>query len=203
MSAQAVYRDSRAGFWREHFERALSYDAYLEASPDVHAEKWRAMAAELPALDADTRARLEGYGRALKVLVYSGVWCGDCVRQGPMLQLLAGAVGPAPASTAELRFIERDSSPALQEELRILGALRVPVAVFLSEDFHEIGRFGDRMLTTYRAKRERELGEACSTGLLPPPERQLAAEQSEWTDIVERMLLMLRLSPPLRARHGD
>ena len=34
-------------------------------------------------------------------------------------------------------------------------------------------------------------------------EGQLAAELAEWADIVERMLLMLRLAPPLRARHGD
>ncbi|MCB9515451.1 MAG: thioredoxin family protein [Candidatus Krumholzibacteriia bacterium] len=202
MGTEAVYRDRRADFWREHFERALPYDAYLAASPEVHAAKWRAMESSIPALDASTRERLTGHARQLNLLVYSGVWCGDCVRQGPMLQRLAAAVGPAPGA-ATLRFVERDGAPALQEELRVLGALRVPVAVFLSEDFHEVGRFGDRLLTVYRAKRERETGEACALGLLPPPEGQLAAELAEWADIVERMLLMLRLAPPLRARHGD
>ena len=35
------------------------------------------------------------------------------------------------------------------------------------------------------------------------PEEELVAEQSEWVDVFERMILMARLSPPLRERHGD
>ena len=66
-----------------------------------------------------------------------------------------------------------------------------------------MGRFGDRLLSAYRAKAARELGEACSTGLFAPPIDELLAERSEWLDIFERMLLMLRLAPPLRARYGD
>jgi hypothetical protein len=135
----------------------------------------------------------------MNVLVYSGVWCGDCVRQGPMFRRVAEACGPR----VRLRLVDRDASKALQDELRILGALRVPAVVFLSEDFHEIGRFGDRTLATYRAKAARELGPACDAGIVAPPPEQLAAEQEEWVAVFERMLLMLRLSPPLRARHGD
>jgi len=106
-------------------------------------------------------------------------------------------------ASATVRVIDRDVSEELKDELRILGAMRVPVVVFLTEEFMEIGRFGDRLLTVYRAKAERELGAACDTGLVAPPQDKLAAEQGEWLDIFERMLLMARLAPGLRQKHGD
>lgn len=199
MNRDSRYYDLRADFWRDHFEKSESYEGYLDASDEIHADKWREMARTIPALADEDRDRLRGHGRRVNVLVYSGVWCGDCVRQGPMLARLAEAVG----DELDLRFIDREASAALGDELRILGAMRVPVVVFLTEDFHEIGRFGDRLLTVYRAKCARELGEACSTGLFAPPPEELRAELAEWTDILERMLRMARLAPPLRARHGD
>jgi len=197
---QPKYRDNRSGFWRAHFERAKDYEAYLRESDPDKASRWASMDEKLPALSAEQKARLAGgYNRRMNVLFYSGVWCGDCVRQGPMVQRIARACG----DQVQVRFIDREESPPLQEELRMLGALRVPVVVFLSEDFFEIGRFGDRMLSVYRAKARREVGPACATGVVAPPADELAVEIGEWIDIFERMLLMLRLSPMLRERYGD
>lgn len=194
-----TYHDTRSGFWHAHFERALPYDRYLSASGTAHAKKWSDFADKIPALTHEQKARVSGYGRTMNVLVYSGAWCGDCVRQGPMVERIGAAAGPA----VTVRFIERDTSPELQEELRVLGALRVPIVVFLSEDWFEVGRFGDRLLTSYRSKAAREIGPACDSGILPPPQDQLVAEQEDWVGTFERMLLMLRLSPPLRERYGD
>jgi hypothetical protein len=193
------YQDPRCDFWREHFSRALEYDAYLSASDPARAQRWRDMEGKIPPLAEEEKRRLSGHGRRMNVLVYSGVWCGDCVRQGPMLLRIAQACGP----DVRVRLIDREASAALGEELRILAGLRVPVVVFLSEDFCEAGRFGDRMLAAYRAKAARELGPACETGIVAPPLEQLRAEQAEWVDVFERMLLMLRLAPALRERYGD
>lgn len=192
------YHDGRADFWRQHFERGQPYDAYLDASDARYADRWRKLAAQLPALTDADAARLRQHARRLHLLVYSGAWCGDCVRQGPMILALAAA-----CADAHVRFIDREASHALTEELRLVGAARVPVVVFLTEDFWELGRFGDRLLSAYRSKAQREVGAACDTGLVPPPAEELRAEFAEWRDVFERMLLMARLSPPLRARHGD
>jgi len=197
MADKPKYFDKRQSFWNLHWKRALPYDLYLAESRE-YAGKWKTMERAFTPLPEDRRARLSGLNRKMRVLVYCGVWCGDCVRQGPMLHQLSEA-----CADADLRFIERERSEELQDELRILGALRVPVVVFLSEDFHEIGRFGDRLLRAYRRKAERELGEACDAGILAPPAADLELERDEWVDIFERMLLMLRLAPPLRARHED
>ncbi|MDP6418893.1 MAG: thioredoxin family protein [Candidatus Krumholzibacteria bacterium] len=192
------YQDKRADFWREQFEAGLSYEEYLEkAGP--HEAKWKEMAAALPAIDPLDSQRLSGHRRILNVLVMASAWCGDCARQMPILHQIAETIGP----DCEMMLVDRESSEELREELRILGANRIPVVVFLSEDFYEIGRFGDRLLMGYRSKVDRELGEACDAGILPPSADELDTERDEWLDIFERMLLMLRLAPPLRERYGD
>ena len=151
----------------------------------------------MPILTEEQLKRLKGWNREMNVLMYSGVWCGDCVRQGPLLKQISDTVG----DNVNLRVIEREVSEQLQDELRIVGALRVPMVVFLSEDWWEIGRFGERTLSYYRAKAAREIGANYNAGILTPRARD--RELSEWVDIFERMLIMLRLSPPLRRKHGD
>lgn len=197
--AQNRYSDKRSAFWKECFSQASDYTTYLAQSAPEKAENWKRMEEKLPPLSDADRQRLTGYDRRLSILVVSGVWCGDCVRQGPILRQLADACDPG----VELRLIDRDANTELGDEVRVLGALRVPVVVFLSEDFFEVGRFGDRMLATYRAKAQTELGPACPVPSLVPPENELREERGQWLDIFERMLLMVRLAPPLRERHGD
>ena len=199
MTELPKYYDNRSEFWRRHFDAGSAYDDYLRASDPEKARKWTAMAERIPPLTEERRARLGGHGRRMNVLVYSGIWCGDCVRPGPMLREIAVACG----DLVRIRWIDREFSQELKDELRLCGAMKVPVVVFLSEDFFEIGRFGDRMLTPYRAKLRREFGPACDAGIVPPSPEELTAEQGEWVDVFERMLLMLRLSPLLRQRYGD
>ena len=88
--------------------------------------------------------------------------------------------------------------PELRDDLRVLGAMRVPMFLFLTEDFHEIGRYGDRPLTVYREKAATELGAACPLPGLPDG-GALAAETAEWLDVFERMILMARLAPAANA----
>ena len=197
------YRDKRQSFWRATFAGALPFDEYLASGPDNHRKRWQTMAQRVQVNDAP-RQRLAQFTRRMNLLCYSGIWCGDCVRQGPILHHLAAAANAAAGTeVVDLRFAERVDDSELADELRILGALRVPVTVCLTEDFFEVGRTGDRMLVTYRRKAQRELGAACDVGLVPPPEAEVAAEVEQWLDHLERMQWMLRLSPPLRARYGD
>jgi thiol-disulfide isomerase/thioredoxin len=197
LSDKPTYHDKRSEFWRSHFDKASEYEAYIEGSKQEHVPRWRDSEKRVPALSEEQLKRLQGYDRELNVLVYSGIWCGDCARQGPLLKKLAEACG----EKVKIKFIERDASPELMEELRIVGATRVPILVFLSEDFWEMARFGERTLSVYRAKAARELGREFDAGILSPKARE--KELADWAEIFERVLIMLRLSPPLRRRHGD
>ena len=134
----------------------------------------------------------------MNVLCLAGAWCGDCVEQCPILQRLA----EGSSRCVDLRFLDRDEHPDVQAELSICGGKRVPVAVFLSEDFYECARFGDRTLSTYRVMAASLAGAACPTGHAFDDDLQQAQVQ-EWLDQFERVELMLRLSPCLRRRHED
>lgn len=197
MTQKPVYYDKRSEFWKLHFDRAWDYDTYLEQSNPEHASRWFENGKRTPALTEEQRKRLEGYNRELNVLMYAAIWCGDCARQGPMLKKIVDACG----DRVRLRVIERNVSEDLQDELRILGGLRTPVIVFLSEDWWEVDRFGDRTLSVYRSMASREVGRGLDRGVLSSD--ALAAQFEEWVEIFERVLLMLRLSPFLRKRYGD
>ena len=191
------YHDIRQDLWREEFGKALAYGDYIDASPEEHRSKWQAMAPQI-ALPDEGRKVVETFTRKLNVLCLSGVWCGDCVRQGPMLEAIAGV-----NDAVDLRFVEKEDGTTIADELRINGAAKVPMVVFLSEDFFELGRFGDRLLTVYRRMARTQLGPACDTGLVAPPPDELAGEIGEWVDVFWRMQLIVRLSPMLRERYGD
>jgi hypothetical protein len=193
----ADYFDIRSSFWRSCFEKALDYERYLSLVSTAHSKRWRERDEAIPQLTKEQGRRLTGHRRKLNVLVVSGTWCGDCIRQVPMIRLIAETCGDG----VTMRVIERDAEPRLRDELRIMGAMRVPVAVFLTEDFFEIARYGDQTLTNYRRKVAVECGD--ERWISSPPEDESASELAEWVDGFERALLMARTSPFLRRRYGD
>lgn len=93
------------------------------------------------------------------------------------------------------------------KELSICGAPRVPMLVFLSEDWYECERFGERTLATYREKARKQLssmeGASCPTGLFTPPEEMMSANVAEWLGHFERVQWMLLTSPRLMEKHGE
>ena len=197
MNATSPYFDKRSAFFKDFFERGLSFEDYVQTGSAQQRQRWQDFHA-LMHLSSGQRELLASFSRSMNILVMSGIWCGDCARQGPMLAIIEKA---CPA--AQVRFIESKQSPDLQAELRINGAEKVPVVVILSEDFFEISRFGDRHLSVYRHKVATELGPACDSGLGRPNEQAIAVELQEWIDHIERAQHLLRLAPMLRKRYSD
>lgn len=195
--SEAKYWDVNQEFHSAKFGQALDYKAYMDTASEQEQSRWKAVYDRIN-LTAEQKQLLEGFTRKMNILCLSGTWCGDCVRQGPMLQRIAEA-----SSVIDLRFLDRDTNADLRDKLRILGGTRVPVAIFLSEDFLEFSRFGAKTLSTYRKMASEQIGPACPTGIVPPPDEELAIQTQEWLDIFERAQLSLRLSPMLRNRYND
>lgn len=191
------YHDKRADFFKPHFAKALKYRDYLSTGEPTHQQRWNQHYQAIQ-LTGQQQELIKSFVRKLNILFMSGIWCGDCVRQGPLIQHIAQG-----NDLIDLRFIDNKENPELAEELRINGASKVPVAVFLSEDFFELARFGDRHLPIYRAKLATELGPACSAGLTVPDQLVLQQDLQDWLDLVERCQAMLRLAPLLRHRYND
>jgi len=197
MDKSGKYWDLNQDFFKSKFEQGLDYKSFMSASKEHEQARWQAVY-DLVNLTDEQKKLLNGFTRKMNVLCMTGAFCGDCVRQCPIMLRIAEA-----SSVIDLRFLDRDTNPDLSERLRILGGSRVPVVVFLSEDFYEFARFSDRTLSTYRKMASEQIGSACSTGIVPPPEKELAVLAQEWVDIFERAQLALRLSPMLRERYND
>jgi thiol-disulfide isomerase/thioredoxin len=186
-----------AAFLGQKFTAALPYARYVQTGTPEQQRRWQAVY-EAARLTPAQAALVAGFTRRMKVLVVSGVWCGDCIEQCPLLQRVAEANG-----RIDVRLLDRDEHKDLSGRVRICGGDRVPVALFLAEDDELCSTFGDRPLARYRALAARQLGPSCSTGLVVPPEEELAATLQDWLDETERVQLMLRLSGRLRKKHSD
>ncbi len=180
---------------RSKFEQASSFSDYIGGDREA---EWRAFY-DAVTLEPEQRALLEGMTRRVHALAVSGVWCGDCVQQLPFLARFE----EANPDRFRVRFLDRDSHLDLAERLKICGGMRVPVVLFMNEDFDFLSLFGDRSLSRYRAMAARQLGAACPLPGAPVDEDERRATCEDWLAELERVHLICRLSPKLRSRHGD
>lgn len=183
---------------KAEFDNGQDYAAYVATGNPTQQQRWNAVYAAA-ALDDRQRALVASFNRRMHLLVVSGVWCGDCIEQLPLVQRIV----EANPRVLAMRLVDRDQRAELAAQLRINGGGRVPVVGFLSEDFELCGWYGDRTLARYRALAARNIGPSCSLGAIVPPAEELSATLNDWLNEIERVQLMLRLSPRLRQRHGD
>ncbi len=184
--------------FRASFEAGLEYAPYVAKGTESQRENWRRAHAAI-ALTDPQRALVGSFTRHVNVLVSSGLWCGDCVQQCPMLDHIAAA-NPA---RIHLRFVDRDEHKVLSESLMICGGLRVPTVVFLNEDFEFVSILGDRTLSRYRSIAAQAFGASCPLPGAPLPREVSTDTLQDWLNEFERVHLLLRVSPKLRERHGD
>jgi thiol-disulfide isomerase/thioredoxin len=187
-----------ASFLAHKFGAALPYERYLATGTDEQRRRWQQTYA-VAHLTAEQKHLVAGFTREMKVLIVSGIWCGDCVQQCPLLVRIA----EANPTRIEVRLLDRDEHRDLTEQVRINGGDRVPVALFLAEDHELCVVFGDRTLNRYRALAAKQLGPSCPTGIVLPGAEELVATIQDWLNEFERVQLMLRLSARLRQKHQD
>ncbi len=184
--------------WQGLFAEALPYGDFLERHANrAQRARWDAVH-ERVRLSPAQRGLLEGFRRTMHLLVLAAGWCGDCAQQVPILEHLARA-----SAAVRLRVLERDLHPELRDRLTINGGQRVPVVVFLSEDWQQCSVYGDRVLAFYRQMAADALGPACPLGVVPPDAALLSEATAQWLAEIERIQLMLRLTGRLRQLHQD
>ena len=186
-----------AGFLRSKFEAGLGYDGYVGTGTAEQQRRWGQFY-EVARLTEGQREVIGSLSREMKILIVSGIWCGDCVQQCPLIQRVAEA-----NSRIELRLVDRDAHRDLAERVRINTGDRVPVVVLMAEDFEFCALAGDRTLSRYRALARKNLGAACPVAIGPPDRDEMAATLADWAGEIERVGWMLRLSSRLREKHGD
>jgi thioredoxin-like negative regulator of GroEL len=188
----------KAAYLADKFAAALPYDRYVLTGKEEQQRRWKQVYDATVLTDAQKRL-VGGFTREMKVLISSGIWCGDCVQQCPLHQRIA----EANPSKIQLRLVDRDEHRDLAEQIRINAGDRVPVVIFMAEDYEVCSIYGDRVLSRYRAMAAKNLGAACPIAIAGPDKDELAATTQGWLDEFERVHLMLRLSSRLRQKHGD
>jgi thiol-disulfide isomerase/thioredoxin len=187
-----------SSFLAAKFSQAPAYPAYVATGTAEQQRRWAQVYDAARISDAQ-RSLVGGFVRQMNILCVSGIWCGDCVQQVPLIQRIA----EANPRTIDFRIVDRDQHRDLAEQIRINGGDRVPVLLLMAEDFELCSIAGDRTLSRYRALALRQLGAACPIAIAPPDADEVAATLQDWLDEVERIHLMLRLSSRLRQKHGD
>jgi thiol-disulfide isomerase/thioredoxin len=187
-----------ASFLSDKFSSGLPYDRYLHTGTEEQQRRWTQVYDAAHLTDAQKQL-VDGFVREMKILIFSGIWCGDCVQQCPLIYRIA----EANTGKIDLRFVERPKESELVPELRINAGSRVPVVIFLSEDNEWCATAGDRTINRYRALARAKLGPLCPTGIVAPEKDELDATLGDWLNEVERVQLMLRLTPRLRQKYQD
>ena len=185
-------------YLRSKHEAGMTYDQYVQTGTDRQRADWQRIYDQAQ-LTAAQQQLLGSFVRKMNVIVLSGIWCGDCVQQGPLIQRIAEAGG----DMVDLRWLGRDEHPDLQAAVAINAGHRVPVVLFCADDYEPLGWYGDRTLTRYRAMAQRQLAGACPLPGAAVADDELADTLQDWLDQFERMHLILRLSARLRERYGD
>ncbi len=187
-----------ADYLKQKHAAGLPYDAYVATGKPEQQANWQRIYEQAQLSDAQKQL-VAGFTRKLNVIGLSGIWCGDCVQQCPLIQRIAEANPTA----IELRWLDRDAHSDLQQMVTINAGKRVPVLLFCAEDYELAGWFGDRVLSRYRAMAQKQLAGACPLPGAPVPQDEVHATLADWLHEFERMHLMLRLSARLRQKHGD
>jgi len=198
LSPEHLTRMLDAAHLKSIFGTGFTYSDYVASGTADQQQSWRAFHQKVQ-LTGGQRDVMAGMTRRVNVLVISGIWCGDCVQQVPMLDHIAG-VNP---QALQLRLVDRDEQKVLSDALRICGGNRVPTVIFLNEDFEFLSLYGDKSLSRLRAQAQKALGAACMLPGAPVASDEIAATLQDWVNEVERAHLIGRLSAKLRQRHGD
>ncbi|HWB19817.1 MAG TPA: thioredoxin family protein, partial [Phycisphaerales bacterium] len=169
MSTSSLTPSLTASFLEHKHSLGLSYADYLETSPDKK-PKWLAVHEKLR-LTKDQTQLISSFTRRMNIICLSGMWCGDCSSQGPMLAHIAAA-NP---DHINLRWLDRDEHLDLADLVKINAGLRVPTVIFLAEDFEFVSLFADRTLARYRAVAAKQLGPSCPLPGADIPADELAA----------------------------
>lgn len=191
---------------RSTFQRSVAYSAYTATGTQHQQHQWShfdQFSREHAPLTSAQIDLIKSFTRRINILVLSGTWCGDCVHQCPLFHQLAEVSPAASGGMIDLRFIDRDDASELAEAAKICGGLRVPTVIFLNEDLEFVSILGDRSLTRYRSIAAKALGASCPLPGAPVPADEIAETRQDWLNELERVHLLLRMSPKLRQKHHD
>lgn len=120
------------------WQAGQSYAEWLAASESAKREEMERIYAEV-LLTAEDIVFLGSIPKPVHILALSEDWCGDVRRHLPVLARMC-----AEDPILKLRVVEKASRPELMVRYLTNGAEAIPIFVFLSSEFVEVGFWGPR-----------------------------------------------------------
>ena len=77
-------------YFANRFQEGISYERYVAAGTEEQQRRWRQVY-EAAQLTNAQKSLVAGFVREMKILVFSGVWCGDCIEQCPLIYRICEA----------------------------------------------------------------------------------------------------------------
>src|ERR1700724_215165 len=103
-----------ASYLSEQFASAIPYGQYIQTGTDEQQRRWKQVYDAVRLSEAQKQL-VGGFVRDIKILIVSGIWCGDCVQQCPLIERIA----EANTLKMDLRFVERDQHRDLVDQVRM------------------------------------------------------------------------------------
>src|ERR1017187_10567078 len=103
-----------ASYFAEKFSAALSYDHYVQTGNEEQIRRWKQVY-DVAQLTQAQKELLSGFVRPMNLLIISGIWCGDCVQQCPLILRIA----EANTAKISLKLVDRDQHRDLIEPFRV------------------------------------------------------------------------------------
>ena len=75
-------------FLKTKHQAGLTYGDYLATGTAEQRNNWQQIY-DAAALSDSQREVVDSFTRKMNVIGLSGIWCGDCVQQGPLIQRIA------------------------------------------------------------------------------------------------------------------
>lgn len=122
---------------REKYERGRTWEEWL-ASIKQNKERYREKFAAYPLTEEDVTF-LRSVERDVHILALGEDWCGDVMRQLPIVAKMA-----AQNEHLKLRILSRDENLDVMERYLFNGAQVIPVFVFFNDRFIEVGHWQGR-----------------------------------------------------------
>jgi len=166
------------------WDHALTYQQFVKESTR-DCELWTGVYRTVRIPEWATQ-RSRALGRRFRLVVLAEDWCGDASSTIPVLARWAEETG-----NVELRILRRDRNPQVMDRYLTNGARSIPLAIVLTDQMEELGRWGPRPAELQAfVLRERAAGRT-SRDYHPEVRRWYAKDKGESTlrevlEVVER-----------------
>lgn len=132
-------------------EIGVSYDDYLKDMNDKYRQGWIDKYDKIEITPAQ-REILASPSREMNIVVFAAGWCPDCKAACPILKIMEDL-----SNYIDLTLIDKDQHSDKMKDYHTNGGPRIPLVLFMNDEFEELDRWVERSKFGYQLLLEAKL----------------------------------------------